>query len=324
MKILLTGASGFLGNNLLRLLLEDRHEVRVTVRSSTNRRPFDGLDCEKVECDLSEPAEIGAAVKSVDLVIHSAALIQIGWTKLEQSRQVNVESTRLLAQSARLHGSQMILVSSVDTLAAGSNNRESTEADPDPMKCPCSYVISKREAEAVFKQQVDSGLQGLIVNPGFMVGPWDWKPSSGEMLLAVKNLWTPLAPAGGCSVVDVRDVACGIISAAQHGRIGENYILGGQNITYLDLWNRMAEITGGGKPIGKLPGWISYLAGNFGDLRTRVLGKEGQVNSAATKMGSLFNWHSSEKAIEELGYKIGDVDDAIADAWNWFQNYGYA
>ncbi len=323
MQILLTGATGFLGNNLLRMLLEDGHQVRVTTRQQSKRRCFDGLDVEIVECDLNDGSEIGATVRSSDIVIHAAAHIQIGWSQLEKSRQVNVRSTEKLAQSARLHNARMILVSSVDTLKAGTETEWIAEDETEPPKNQCSYVISKREAEGVFRQQIAAGLDGVIVNPGFMLGPWDWKPSSGQMLLAVKNCWTPLAPAGGCSVVDVRDVACGILSAMQHGKSGENYILGGENLSYYELWCRIAGLTGGRAPVGKLPGWISFLAGKFGDLRTSIWGTEPPVNSAATQLSSLYNWYSSDKATQELGYQIGSVDVAIEDAWNWFQSYGY-
>ena len=119
MKILLTGATGFLGNNILRALLNEGHDVTVLVRHSSDPRPTDGLEVEKVFADLADPAEVGKAVVGADVLIHSAALIQIGWSKLEQSLRVNVEATRLLAESARRQNIRMIHVSTVDTLAVG-------------------------------------------------------------------------------------------------------------------------------------------------------------------------------------------------------------
>ena len=323
MRILLTGATGFLGNNLLRILLEDGHQVTVTFRQQSDPRPFLGLDVEKVAADLNDPATLKAAVAKSDLVIHAAAMIQIGWTKLAQSRKVNVEATRHLAQAARLQGIRMIHVSTVDALALGSFNRPATELDIEPSKPKFTYVVSKREAELAFAEQVSAGLDGVIVSPGFMVGPWDWKPSSGQMMLAVAKQFTPLAPSGGCSVADVRDVACGIVSAIEHGKTGESYILGGENVTYFDLWKRMAKVVGSRPPIAKLPGLINSTAGRVGDLMGKLSGKEPTVNSAATKMGSLVHWYSSDKATKELGYQIGDVDVALADAWDWFKSNGY-
>lgn len=323
MKVLLTGATGFLGNNLLRLLLEDGHDIVAAIRTNSDSRPLQGMNIEKVLCDLANPNNVSAIVAGVDIVVHCAAMIHIGWTKLEQSRKVNVEATRELAHASRLRGIRMIHVSTVDTLAAGSLERPTDENDTQPAKSGCSYVVSKREGEAEFMKQVESGLDGVIVNPGFMVGPWDWKPSSGEMMLTVASRFTPFAPKGGCSCVDVRDTACGIISAMQHGRCGQNYILAGHNLSYLELWRRIARTTGGRPPIGKAPNWAAMLAGRGADLFASITRQESIVNSAATAMGALYNWHSSDKATKELGYKIGDLDTALNDAWQWFKAYGY-
>ena len=322
MKILLTGATGFLGNNLLRALLRDGHEVSVLVRHSSDPRPTDGLDVEKVFANLDDPATLGLVANEADLVIHSAAMIQIGWSKLEASLRVNVESTRVLAEVARRKQIRMIHVSTVDTLAPGTIDRPATEEDREPRKPACSYVVSKTQAEEAFLEEVDKGLDGVIVNPGFMIGPFDWKPSSGEMMMAVAKQSPPFAPAGGCSAADVRDVAEGIVSAIQHARTGERYILGGENVTYFDLWTRMAKVVGSRSPKMKLPNWLAGVAGKFGDVAAKF-GKEPQVNSAATTMGQMFHFYSSDKAKSELGYQIGSIDIALEDAWNWFQEYGY-
>ena len=323
MKVLLTGATGFLGNNLLRLLIEDRHDVTVTLRQSSDMRPLQGLDVDQVFCDLSNSHEITGAIGDNDLVIHCAAKIHIGWHQLDASRKVNVDATRELAQACRLRSIRMIYVSTVDTLAAGSAAGPTDEQQTEPAKSGCSYVRSKREAESEFRQQVELGLDGLIVNPGFMIGPWDWKPSSGEMLIAVGTRFTPFAPSGGCSCVDVRDTACGIISAIQHGKSGESYILGGHNMTYFDLWKLMAKITGSRPPVRLAPNWAMSTVGWVADQKTRITGQESIVNSAAIAMSSLYNWHCSDKAKRELGYQIGDLDSALSDAWEWFQAYGY-
>ncbi len=323
MRILLTGATGFLGNNLLRQLLDDDHEMVVTIRHSSDPRPLDSLNVEKVEGDLTDPHTIASAMQSIDLVIHSAAAIQLGWSKLDLSRRVNVDATKALAEAARRKGVRMVHVSTVDALAAGSIDRPATEEDLVPSKPPCSYVVSKRQAETAFLEQVALGLDGIIVNPGFMVGPWDWKPSSGQMMLAIANRFVPLAPSGGCSVVDVRDVTAGIIAAYDFGKTGQRYILGGENLTYLDLWQRMARTMNRRPPIGKLPAFVEWTAGRTGDLLGRFLKSEPQVNSAATRMGSLYHWYSSQKAISQFGYTIGDIDAALDDAWVWFVRHGY-
>jgi len=242
MRILITGATGFLGNNLVRALLADGHEVAVTMRKSSDRKPLDGLSVEIIDIDFNKPADIAMALTDVEVVVHSAAMIQIGWTKLEESRQFNVEVTSSIAQAARRKNCRMIYISSVDSLGVGTETEIGDEEMLDPPKPPCSYVVSKRESESALILEIAKGLDAVIINPGFMVGPYDWKPSSGAMMMAVATTFTPFAPAGGCSVADVRDVADGIISAIKHGRTGERYILGGQNMRYFDLWNMMARV----------------------------------------------------------------------------------
>jgi dihydroflavonol-4-reductase len=323
MKILVTGASGFLGNNLVRRFREDNHQVVTTVRPTSDLRPLDGLDVETVHASLTDPVAMAPVVEDVDLIVHAAAMIQLGLSKRKQSIAFNVGSTETLAQAARRRGIRMIHVSSVDTFPAAIDGVPVNEKTPGEMKFDCSYVASKRASGESFQNEVKLGLDGVTVCPGFMIGPNDWKPSSGEMLLMIAR--TPLffAPAGGCSAVDVRDVAEGIVAAVQHGRSGEKYILGGENVSYFDLWCRMAKVVGCWPPRRKMRNWLAHTAGRVGDFLSRFSKEELAVNSAALRMGQMHNWYSSDKAAAELGYKIGDVDVAIEDSWNWFKAHDY-
>ncbi|MFK7767990.1 MAG: NAD-dependent epimerase/dehydratase family protein [Mariniblastus sp.] len=323
MRILITGATGFLGNNLVRALLKQNHDVVAAIRHSSDLKALDGLEIETVHVNLNDASEVAMVLSDVDVVIHSAAMIQVGWTKLAASRKINVEATAIIAEASRRKKVRMIHVSSVDALGMGSEREIVDETKLDPPKPACSYVVSKREAESAVILEVANGLDAVIVNPGFMVGPHDWKPSSGEMMLTLYKSFIFFAPAGGCSVVDVRDVADGIISAIENGRQGERYILGGENMTYFDLWTMMAAVMDSRKPKKVLPDWIANAAGKTGDLMSRFLSSEPTVNSAATQMGQMFHYYSSEKAKQDLGYKIGSVEDGIRDAWDWFVLNGY-
>ena len=323
MRILVTGATGFLGNNLVRQLIQSGHDVVVAVRHSSDRRPLDGLTVERAEIDLCNPADVLPVVSSVDAVIHSAAMIQIGWTRREESIAFNVGSTKALAESARLKEKSMVLVSTVDTLGQTQPGEVGDETlDVEPV-VECSYVVSKKAADRAFAEQVALGLHGVNVKPGFMVGPYDWKPSSGEMMISVAQTPLYFAPAGGCSAVDVRDVAAGIESALHHGRSGESYVLGGHNVSYLELWTRMATLIGKRPPRRPFPDWIVGIAGRVGDLVSKVRGTELTVNSAATTMGQHWHHFSSDKAAKELGYQIGDLDNALGDSWDWFTRHEY-
>lgn len=322
MRIFVTGATGFLGNNLVRMLLEQGHQVTAAKRMTSDPRPLDGLELEAVDVNLNDSSEVSLHLKESDLIIHSAAMIQLGWSKLAASRSINVEATRTLAQAARRQGIRMVYVSTVDTLTP-CVDQPVNETQTEPPKPACSYVVSKREAEEAFASEVAQGLDGVTLLPGFMVGPWDWRPSSGEMMMALHKNWMPFAPAGGCSVVDVRDVAAGIVSAIDHGEAGQKYILGGQNLSYLDLWQRMATVMQRPKPKFELPDWLAETAGRFGDLASKLLKEEAQVNTAATRMGQVRHWVDSSKAKKELGYQTQSVDTALEDAWKWFQAYDY-
>lgn len=323
MRILVTGSTGFLGNNLIRMLIEDGHGVVAAVRISSDLSPLDGLPIETLPLDLQDPTAVAQALQGIDVVIHAAAMIHLGWTKLEECRAANVESTRNLAVAARRKHIRMILVSTVDTLAAATAETVVDERQTDPIKLECSYILSKREAERVLLEEVAKGLDGLIVNPGFLIGPWDIKPSSGKMMIM---LWKQpilfFAPGGGCSAVDVRDVTDGIISAIKLGKRGERYILAGQNITYLELWKMMAKVMGKRPPRVRMSNALATVVGWVGDAISKLMGREADLNSGAIKLGQMYNWYSSDKARREIGYRVTDIEVALSDAWDWFKQSG--
>ncbi len=323
MLVLVTGATGLVGNNVTRMLLQQGHQVRVMVRDPRIDRSLAGLDVEVVPGDIRDEEAVRTATLGVDAVIHSAAMVHIGWSKEEVMHQVNVEGTKSVAKAALKQGIRMVQVSSVDALGVGKKDASANEETPREGKTQCPYVITKRAAEDALREMVAEGLNVVIVNPGLMFGPWDWKPSSGRMLISVVKQQPPLAPRGGGSTCDVRDVAAAIIQATQKGRVGENYILGGENLTYLDLWKRMAKIAGRRAPWARLGPLIAMAAGLCGDIYGQMDGKEPEVNSAAIKMGSLYHFYRSEKAIEELDYQIRPLDQTLRDALVWFRDNGY-
>jgi dihydroflavonol-4-reductase len=324
MITLVTGATGFVGNNVVRLLRDAGESVRVLVRERSDPRPLLGLEVEVVTGDVCDAESVRRAMTGISKVVHSAAQVHIGWTGLESQRAINVEGTRNVATAAHAANARVVHVSSVDALGVGSLDVLANEESPREGKVLCSYVITKRESEQAFLDEVSHGLEGIVVNPGFMLGPWDWKPSSGRMLLEVAKRFTPFAPKGGCTVCDVRDVAAGILAALQRGTVGRRYILGGENITYMELWKRISRITGGGAPICPAGPLMRIIAGRSGDLIGKLTGREPDVNSAAVGMSDLFHYYSIARAQQELGYVVRPVEESIADAWAWFQAEGYA
>ena len=321
MAILVTGATGLVGNNLVRTLLERGSSVRVLVREGSDPRPLAGLPVEVAYGDVRDPEAVRRASQGVEGVIHAAALVHIGRSRLEEQRRVNVEGTRHVAAAALAAGVRMVHVSSVDALGPKGQGEPADENSPGDRVFPCGYAITKRVAEEVVRDGVAQGLDAVIVNPGFMLGPWDWKPSSGRMLLQIAHRFTPLAPAGGCSFCDVRDVTRGILAAMELGRRGQNYILAGHNMSYLALWRLFAEVTGRKAPWFRAGPLLRVLGGRFGDLWGKISGREGDLNSASVAMSSQYHYYSSARAQNELGYAIRPAREPVEAAWQWFQQY---
>jgi dihydroflavonol-4-reductase len=184
--------------------------------------------------------------------------------------------------------------------------------------------VTKRGAEQVLLEIVAEGLDAVIVNPVYMFGPWDWKPSSGRMILEVARGWALLAPPGGNDFADVRDVAAGILAAARRGRRGRRYILGGEPLSYLDAWRMIAQHVGVRGPRRKMRRPVMFVAGRAGDLWAKIRGVEGDVNSAAVAMSRLEHHYSHARATAELDYRPRPAREAIEGAWRWFVDHGYA
>lgn len=323
MRVLVTGGTGLLGNNIVRAVLARGDSVRVLVRQQGAEKFFAGLDVEQLEGDVRDASSVAAACQGVDLVLHSAAWVHVGWRKGRQMHDINVEGTENLARSALEAGVRLVHVSSVDTLGVGSPSTIADERSPRSGKIPCPYVLTKRAAEQRLHTLIQNGLDAVIVNPGLMFGPWDWKPSSGKLVVSVLRQRPPMAPRGGCSACDARDVAAGVLAAARHGVCGQNYILGGENMRFLDLFRKIANLKGRPGAWCRMPSAMAWSVGFCGDAWARMTGTEGAVNSASIGMGGLFNYYSSEKARRDLGYTIRPIEETLRDSYEWFREFGY-
>ena len=316
-KVLVTGATGLLGNNIVRLLLEEGLSVRAVVRPTSDLKPLDGLDVEVVSIDFDDPASLSRVVEDVDLVIHSAGFIWFGWMKLEQSRIVNVEYSKRLAEICHRNGIRFLHVSTVDTLPASDGKSPIAEDSVGLAKPRCNYVVSKTEAERAVESVISDGLDGVIVHPGMFLGPWDWKPSSGELVRAIKKLgYFFTCPTGGISVSDVRDVARGTILAATKGESGRHYILAGDNVTYKELCRQIARRCEVMTPQLRT-GPVAYLVAAITASFNRALGKETLVNTAAIRMARHSHYYASDRAKSELGYDWRPLGQTLDDAIEW-------
>lgn len=318
--IFVTGATGLLGNCIVRELRQRGESIRVLCRPGSEREPLAGLDVEIIQGDLGQPESLADAIVGCDQVIHCGAYIHLGWRNLELSRAINVEATRQLGLLCLKHAVRLVHVSTVDTLL-GAFDRKQPISETSTQGVPlvrCPYVVSKTEAEQVIRDMVrESGLDAVIVNPGFMLGPYDWKPSSGRMMLEVNRMLVLAAPPGGCSACDARDVAMAIANALHRGRTGENYILGGENLPYAELWRKMLVVSGRKKRVRTLYAAVKLAGVAIDSFNSLFPVTEGDVNGASIRMGCLNHYYDSSKAVAELGYQRRDLDETLRDAWSW-------
>ncbi|MEM6691417.1 MAG: NAD-dependent epimerase/dehydratase family protein [Planctomycetota bacterium] len=334
MKIFLTGSTGLLGNNVLRLAVQRGDQVQALVRQPVVSEIFDDLlDAGAVETvlgDLVSEAVLDQVIGRSDAVIHSAGMIHLGWKQLEESMAVNRDGTRYIVEACIKHDKPLVWIGTVNTLAVGSRREvanEQTPLDFQGGQVPCSYVLSKRAALEEIRMGVRRGLRAITIHPGFMLGPFDWKPSSGRMVVELDKAYRPLAPSGGGSICDVRDVAEAALSALSRlidGQLesGREYITAGENWTYLELWKAISKQVNRSRPImaaGPLQRWIGA---RVGDLISRLGDKESDLNSAAVAMSSQFHWYDSTRAVDELDYRIRDPYESLADCVDFLRKRG--
>lgn len=325
MRILVTGGTGLLGNNILRQLNDAGHECIALVRSDPAPRVLEGIDTEIIYGDLLNEDIINRSVESSDAVIHSAGLIHIGWARMAESMTVNRDGTRLIADACLRHDRKLVHVGTVNTIAIANRKTVADETTPISFaggQIRCSYVLSKRAGVEEVMLAVKRGLRANVVHPAFMLGPNDWKPSSGRMVLEVGKAWRPVCPPGTNSVCDVRDVAAATIRAVTAEiENGREYILAGHNLRYKELWNEIANRTGVRGPLfraGPVPLWIT---GKLGDFKAKITGNESELNSAAIAMANQTHAYDSSRAIAELQYRIRPLNEIFDDAVAWLKQH---
>jgi dihydroflavonol-4-reductase len=319
---LVTGATGLVGNNVVRLLLSRGEAVRVLARGTTDRRPLAGLNVDVYAGDVRDEAAVRQACRGTTTVIHCAAHVNVGWAQPELYEEINVGGTRNVAIACREFAARMIHISSTDVFGRCSLKHPTDEDTPFAAGLQVPYVVTKRAAEGVVDDEISQGLDAVVVNPAFMLGPWDWKPSSGRLLLAVARGATVFAPRGWLSLCDVRDVATGILAARDGGATGRRYLLAGKTMEWIEACRIFADICGVRRPLMRAGPLMQMIAGRVGNVVGRVTGHEPEVNSAAVDLGRLPKNYSSVRAQRELGYYQRPVKETARDAWQWFQEQG--
>ena len=321
---LLTGATGFVGWHVARLLLERGHRVRALVRPSGRLRDLPGV--EAVTGDLRDPASLTRAVEGCGCVYHVAADYRLWVPDAGEMHRSNVEGTRNLLEAARSAGvERVVYTSTVGCIGfpAGAPGNEDTPVALADMTGP--YKRSKFLAERAALEYASAGFPVIIVNPTAPVGDHDFKPTpTGKIILDFLRGSMPAYVDTGLNLVDVRDVAGGHLLAAEKGRPGERYILGGENLTLEQILKRLAAVSGLEAPKTRIPYGVAFAAGAVSTAWARMTGGEPRVPLDAVRMAAKKMWVSHEKAAQRLGYQPGSVDAALARATGWFRSNGHA
>ncbi len=323
MKTLVTGGSGFVGSAVVRRLLQRGHRVRALVREQSNLSNLRGLDVELVRGDLTDAASLRAALAGCRVLFHVAADYRLWTPDPNALYAANVDGTRRLMEAALERGiERVVYTSSVATLGLHPDGSPADETTPVTLDDMIGhYKRSKYLAEAAVRALVaDRGLPAVIVNPSTPVGPRDIKPTpTGRMVRDAALGRMPAYVDTGLNIVHVDDVAEGHCLALEHGRIGERYILGGENLSLREILAAIAALTGRRPPRVRLPHGLVLPLGYVAQGWARLCrGPEPRLTADGVRMAKKKMYFSSEKARRELGYFPRPADEALADAVAWF------
>ena len=328
MRAFVTGATGFLGAHVARVLAEQGADLRLLVRPTSDLRNLEGINADRVTGDLRSAASLEKAVAGCEVVFHVAADYRLWVRDPEQMYRSNVEGTRALLEAARKNGvRRVVYTSSVATMGFTSNGRVADEESPVALADMIGhYKRSKFMAEQVAIEAGRNGQEVVIVNPSTPIGEMDIKPTpTGRIVVDFLKRKFPAYVDTGLNLVDATECARGHILALEKGRSGERYILGGENLTLKQILDKLAAITGLPSPKVKVPYVMALASGVVDELVTgHIRGKEPRATIDAVRMGRKKMFVTSAKAERELGWSIVPVDGALRRAAAWFRARGYA
>ena len=327
-KVLITGATGFIGNHVTRMALEAGDEVRAMVMPGEDRSPLAGMDVEFVEGNLLDHSKFAAALKGVEKMYHLAALFAI-WTKdPDLHYKINVQGTEALMKEAiKADVEKVVYTSSIAAIGINPGEMSNEETPFNSWPWASEYILSKFIAHQVVKGLVSSGLPATMVLPGLPFGPGDRAPTpTGSMILRVlqgkaRDWWK-----GGVCTVDVRDVARGHILAMEKGRIGESYCLTNTsaNMHSKDLLEMIGRIAGvEGVATREVPANMMLRVARLMELWSKITGKAPMTTYKNTMFILQENFVDATKAVTELGMPQSPIEQAIEDSINWFRENGY-
>ncbi len=325
MNVLVTGATGFLGANLVHHLVARGDQVRVLKRPKTPPTLLQGLPVEIVEGDVSDFDSLLRACRGVEGVYHVAGLVSYWRPKRHRLFRVNIDGPRNVVEAAARSGVRRVVhtssIAAIGFRADGQPSDEDTAFNWEHLDV--GYPISKWLGEQEALKGIEKGVEVVVVNPALIFGPRDIRWNAGRMFKLVAERRTIRIPQGSTTTCDVDDVCAGHIAAMERGQSGRRYILGGERLGYAALFEMVADAMGRKADIRRVPFWVAYAASFGADLVSRLNGKEPPITPELMRVARHSRHYSSQRAIRELSYPQTPLRRTLEKTWRWYKDNGY-
>lgn len=323
-KILITGANGFLGSHLVRHLFRLGYTVRAMVRQNASLSGLEAIPCELFFGNIDNQEQVEQAVQGCDWVVHAAALTDQWAVQQDVYDRINVKATKFIAEACiKLSVKKLVFVGTANAFGPGTLKDPGTELNGfNLFQASSPYINTKYLAQQYLLEMAEAcNLPVVLVNPSFMIGPHDYKPSSGTLVLHAMRNRVLFYPPGGKNFVAVHDVCNGIVQALQVGRTGQCYLLTGENMSYRQFFKLVQKESGHRTILIGLPSLIIRTMGWLSPFFRYVFGERWRLNRSVAYMATQGAYYSGSKAREEWGLQPSSITNTIKDTVEWFRVY---
>lgn len=324
-KVLITGANGFLGSNVARELYRNGYEVKLMMRSASSPATSD-IPCEVFYGNIDNLNDVMFAVAGCDAVVHTASVTKQWAISKKEYEQVNITGTKNIVQACLAHNIQKLVhVSTANTIGPGNMNEPANELSAFRFVNAHSHYINTKyiAQQYVLEQVVQKKLPAVVINPTFMLGEYDSKPSSGQIILYGMNKKILFVPPGGKNFVHIKDVSRGIVNALKKGVIGECYLMAGENLSYKEFFKLLSDVSGHKPLLVNIPGFILKAGGLAGSLLGAIRKTTLKLNYTSGYLLCIHNYYSGKKSEKELNITYTPVKTAVVNALGWFRENNY-
>ena len=327
MNSLVIGGTGQLGANLVRVLLDHGHSVRVLHRRNSRTISLDDLPVERMEGDLNDGASLRRACKGVEVVYHAAAYYPSSTIPADEAKRQALKETHMLLEAVRSTGvERLVFASTLTTIGrAGKSGHLANESCSFSTRYSNNpYLMAKAAMETTILESAAQGIPAVVIIPTVFFGPYDQRPTSGTQILLVAKRRLPVYVPGLVNVIDVRDVAVAMIRAAERGRIGERYLVGNWNTNQKELNQLIADVAGVAPPVIPVPRSVARIGAKAGEwICQGIFRRAPPLPAFFVEVLAHMQHYDCTKALRELEYPRSSIAKALEDAIQWFRDNGH-